>query len=317
MTLHPKRHALWRALCASSVLVLLAQGHAAQPGQVQSAQAQTSWQSQINSIIGWKGEWMSGGVLRFTLTPQVEVKIAGIPSLPNLALDGYAAFRREANGVFAVAEIAVPDEKVDAVWRTAEANGLQVSAIHNHVLLDKPPVKFVHCSGFGGAANVARAVKLAVAATGLTVSKDEDTKDKDDVAPGLNVGALNAALGANGKAVDGVLEYTFDRPEQVMLEGHPLPPAMGPQSEIHFQSLGKGEEGAVIAELALLPTELEKVIQVIRASDQKVTLSALHNHFVGDEPRLYFVHLAGVGDPVKLAHLLRAALRLTPQMPSE
>jgi hypothetical protein len=310
MDIDSKRHSAWQALCASSVFLLFSQGHAA------SSQSQPSWQSQINSIIGWRGEQQSGGVLRFTLTPQVELKIAGIPTLPNLALDGYAAFREEGKGVLAVAEIAVPDEKLDAVWRAAEANGLEISAVHNHVVLERPRVKFVHCSGFGSAANVARAVELTVAATGLSISKDEDEQDKDDVARGLNVGALDAVLKANGKPVDGVLEYTFDRSEQVMLQGHPLPPAMGPRSEIHFQALGKGQS-AMVAELALLSTELEKVIDVVRASDQKVTLSALHNHFVGEEPRLYYVHLAGVGDPVKLARLLESALKMTAQSPSE
>jgi hypothetical protein len=316
MTLDNRRHTAWQALCASSAILLFSQGHAAQPSQTQSTHKQTSWQAEVNSIIGWQGEQKSGGVLRFTLTPQVELKIAGVPVLPNLALQGYAAFRHESNGVFAVAEIAVPDEKVDAVWRAAEANGLQISAIHNHVVLDNPAVKFVHCSGFGSGAAVARAVRLTVAATGLSVSKDEDQHDKDDVASALNVGAIDAALQANGKAVDGVLEYTFDRPEQVTLQGHPLPPAMGPESDIHFQSLGKGQGGLVV-ELALLPTELEKVVQLVRASDQKVTISALHNHFVGEEPRIYFVHLAGTGDPVKLAQLMRLALKLTPQTPSE
>ena len=128
--------------------------------------------------------------------------------------------------------------------------------------------------------------------------------------------STGSALQANGKAVDGVLEYTFDRPEQVTLQEHALPPAMGPESEIHFQSLGKNQ-GGLVAELALLPTELEKVVQLVRASDQKVTISALHNHFVGEEPRIYFVHMAGIGDPVKLAQLMRSALKLTPQTPSE
>jgi hypothetical protein len=312
MALNITRHVAWRTLCASSVALLCCQAHAA----AQPSTPATSWQSQISSIMGWQGEQKSEGVLRFTLTPQVELKIAGIPVLPNLALDGYAAFREESNGVFAVAEIAVPDDRVDAVWRTAEANGLEISAIHNHVVLERPRVKFVHCSGFGSPAKVARAVKLTVWATGLSVSKDDDTEDKDDVARGLNVGALDAALQANGKAVDGVLEYSFDRPEQVMLQKHPLPPAMGAESEVHFQSLGKGQ-AVVIAELSLLSTELEKVVQLLRTSDQKVTISALHNHFVGEEPRLYYVHVAGEGDPVKLAHLMHAVLKLTPQSPSE
>jgi hypothetical protein len=316
MTLDHKRGPAWRTLGAATLFLLFCQAYVPTGKAQANSNSQPNWQAQVSSIIGWQGERKSNGVLRFTLTPQVQLKIAGIPALPNLALDGYAAFRQESNGALVLAEIAVPDEKVDAVWRAAEAHGLQISAIHNHVLLETPRMKFVHCSGFGNAATLARAVKLALAATGLSVSNDEDKQDKDDVAHGLNVSALDAALHANGTPVDGVLEYTFDRSEQVMLQGHPLPPAMGPESEIHFQSLGKGHS-AVVAELALLPTELEKVVQLVRASDQKVTITALHNHFVGEEPRLYFLHLGAVGDPVELAHLLEAALKMTAQSPSE
>jgi hypothetical protein len=311
-----KRRRAWQTLGAATLLLLFCQGQASTTQAQAIDQEQSNWQSQVNAIIGWQGQQMSGGVLRFTLTPQVELKIAGVPILPSLVLDGYAAFRQESDGVLAVAEIAVPDAKLDAVWRAAEANGLQVSAVHNHVVLETPRVKFVHCSGFGNAAKLARAVKLTLAATGLSVSNDEDKQDNDDVARGLNVGAIDATLHASGKPVDGVLEYTFDRSEQVMLQGHPLPPAMGPESEIDIQSLGKGQ-AVVIAEFALLSTELEKVVQLVRASDQKVTISALHNHFVGEEPRLYFLHLAAIGDPVKVAQLLEAALKMTAQTPSE
>jgi uncharacterized protein DUF1259 len=316
MSIDRKRGPAWHPFIASILFALLCQGLAPISQAQAVSNTQSNWQAQVNSIMGWQGERKSEGVLRFTLTPQVQLKIAGIRTLPNLALDGFAAFRQESNGVLVVAEIAVPDEKLDAVWRVAEAHGLEISAIHNHVVLETPPMKFVHCSGFGNAAALARAVKLTLSATGLSVSKDEDKQDKDDVAPGLNVSALDAALHANGKPVDGVLEYTFDRSEQFMLQGHPLPPAMGPESEINFQSLGKGHS-VVIAEFALLPTELEKVVQLVRTSDQKVTISALHNHFVGEEPRLYFVHLAGLGDPVKLSQLLGAAIKMTAQSPSE
>jgi Domain of Unknown Function (DUF1259) len=116
--------------------------------------------------------------------------------------------------------------------------------------------------------------------------------------------------------VDGVLEYTFDRPEQYTLEGHALPSAMGPESEVHFQSIPK-YGSAVIAEFALLPTEVDKVIKLLRTSDQKVTVSALHNHFIGEDPRLYYLHVAGAGDPQKLAQVMRAAINLTPQMPAQ
>jgi hypothetical protein len=282
----------------------------------QTASQQTSWQSQVNAIIGWQGQEMPDGVLRFTLTPHVQPTLAGVKTDSNLFLDGYVAFRSDGNSVLAVLEAVAPDEKVDAVWRTAEAGGLQVSAIHSHVVLERPRVKFLHASGHGDAAALARAVKATISAAGWPPSTDEDSQDADDVAPGIDSAAIDVIMKASGKKVDGVLEYTFDRPEEYTLEGHALPPAMGPESEIHFQSIPK-YGSLVVTEFALLTTEVEKVVQLLRASDQKVTVSALHNHFIGEDPRLYYLHVAGIGDPQKLAQLMRAALNLTPQMPSQ
>jgi hypothetical protein len=45
--------------------------------------------------------------------------------------------------------------------------------------------------------------------------------------------------------------------------------------------------------------------------------SAPLNHFSGEDPRLYYLHVAGAGDPQKLAQVMRAAISLTPQTPAQ
>jgi hypothetical protein len=274
--------------------------------------AAAEWQDEVNQIIGWQGQKMPDNVLRFTLTPHLSEKIAGVAVFDNLALDGYAAFRPEGSQALMTAEIVAQEQDAPRVVDTAKAQGLSVSAVHNHTLLEQPRVIYIHMSGFGDPVKLAQAVKTTVAATRLSLHKDDDKKDADDTAPGLNVGELEGIMQTSSMAVDGVLEFTFDRPESFTLDGHMLPPAMGPESEVHFQSIGDGR-AMQVSELALLPDEVPKVLQVLHAAGQQTEVSALHNHFITEEPRLFFLHTFGMGNQADLARTLRSAIEQTAQ----
>ena len=274
--------------------------------------ASDTWQDRVSSIIGWKGQNMPDEVLRFTLVPSLRSSIANKNVWPNLALDGYAAFHAEGSRALVVAEIATVQSRVDAVVDAATAAGLHVSAVHNHLVDESPRIMFVHMSAYGDPLALARGVRAALRATGVDVHRDDDAEDADDVAPGLDRKALEAILKSDGTPIDGVLEFSFDRPETFTLDGHALPSAMGPESEVHFQSLRNG--GAVeVAEIALLQPEVEKALRVLKASGQHVSVSALHNHFTDESPRLFFLHTWGMGDADSLARTIRQVLNQTPQ----
>jgi hypothetical protein len=277
-----------------------------------TSRASPTWQDGVDQIFGWKGETTPDNVLRFTLTPNLRVRVDGNLTLPNLVLDGYAAFHAEGSQVTLAAEIVTPEALSPAVVDAATAAGLKVTADHNHVLNESPRVMFVHMTGIGDGGKLARGVKAALAATHLSILKDEDEQDADDKAPGLNQDALEAILKCTGKPVDGVLEFTFDRPEAFALSGRSFPASMGPESEVHLQSLGDGR-AAEAAEIALLANEVPKALRVLHDAGQHVRVTALHNHFLNEEPRLFFLHTWGTGDARGLARTVRAVLDQTPQ----
>jgi hypothetical protein len=279
---------------------------------VTAGAATPTWQDKVDKIIGWEGETTPDNVLRFTLTPNLRVHVDGDPTLPNLALDGYAAFHAEGSQVTLAAEIVSPETLSPAVVNAATAAGLKVTADHNHLLNESPRVVFVHMTGLGDAVALANGVKVALAAARLSISRDDDQQDADDTAPGLNKGALQFILKSSGKPVDGVLEFTFERPEAFTLGGHSFPASMGPESEVHFQSIGNGQ-ALEAAEIALLPNEVAKALRVLHAAGQQVRVTALHNHFLNEEPRLFFLHTWGKGDQRSLAQTVREVLDQIPQ----
>ncbi len=65
----------------------------------------------------------------------------------------------------------------------------------------------------------------------------------------------------------------------------------------------------VMGDLVLLETEVDPVVRELQARGLKVT--AIHNHLLGETPRLIYVHFMGAGDAVELAKALKAALEKT------
>jgi hypothetical protein len=88
---------------------------------------------------------------------------------------------------------------------------------------------------------------------------------------------------------------------------------MGAESEIDFDSASQSFAG----ELALSPEKVNAALHVMRQGSIMVT--ALHNHFMFEQPRIMFVHFAGSGDFTQMATVLSQALSGgsvgTPTMP--
>jgi hypothetical protein len=80
---------------------------------------------------------------------------------------------------------------------------------------------------------------------------------------------------------------------------------MGTATAINFQPTGDGR-AAITGDFVLVANEVDPVLRVLRTNGIEVT--ALHNHMLNDEPRLFFMNFWANDDAAKLARGLRAAL---------
>jgi hypothetical protein len=87
-----------------------------------------------------------------------------------------------------------------------------------------------------------------------------------------------------------------------------VPPAMGTATAINFQPTSAGKV-AITGDFVLVAAEVNPVIRALRAHGIEVT--ALHNHMLNDEPRIFFMHYWANGDPSALAQGVSAALKQT------
>jgi Domain of Unknown Function (DUF1259) len=84
-----------------------------------------------------------------------------------------------------------------------------------------------------------------------------------------------------------------------------IPAAMGSAIAINFQPTGGGK-AAITGDFVLIASEVNPVLRALRENGIEIT--ALHNHMLGDDPRLFFMHFWANDDVAKLARGLRAAL---------
>lgn len=122
--------------------------------------------------------------------------------------------------------------------------------------------------------------------------------------------AVEAALGRSGSAQPGsVYKFGFPRSDlDVRIGDVRLKPALALGSWAAFMDTG-GENAMAMGDLVLLEEEVNDVISALQAGG--IDQSALHNHVLGEEPVVMYLHFSGHGDRTALARTLRTALERT------
>jgi len=121
---------------------------------------------QLAKIIGHEGE-QNGGVYKITIgRPDIAIKEMGAAINARMGLNTWAAFYGSDSEAVVAGDVAMVDGEVTPVLKALRTNGLDVVAIHHHMIGTQPAVLFLHYWGKGDAQKLARGVKAAVDATG-------------------------------------------------------------------------------------------------------------------------------------------------------
>jgi hypothetical protein len=260
----------------------------------------------IDQALGLSGQMMPGDVYRVGV-PRTDLKVVvdGVSIRTGLALGGWAAFKRTGTMAAIHGDIVLLDDEVNPVLSKFQAAGLEITALHNHVLSETPHVMYLHFWGTGTEANLAKGLHdgLAVTKTPLVPA----AAPAGAVDPGFDVDAFQKAIGRTGAVKGGVLSISVPRPEKIMMMGVELPPAMGMATGINVQSSGDGKVAAT-GDFVLTENEVNPVAKALRAHGIAVT--ALHNHMLHGTPSLMFMHFWAHDTAANAAAGLKAAIDL-------
>src|SRR5258708_26726970 len=121
--------------------------------------------------------------------------------------------------------------------------------------------------------------------------------------------SVEAALGRTGQLQPGEV-YKFALPRRdmkIMKDGVTVAPGLALGSWLAFKKMGN--EAMVMGDLVLSEDEIEPVM--LKLQQNGIEQTSIHNHLLGETPRVIYMHVAGHGDPVVLARSLASALALT------
>ncbi len=258
--------------------------------------------------FGFPGDHLPGGVIRFNMPRKdLHVTVGGTEIKPGLALGAWAAFHYVGkNDAMVMGDLVLTEDEVAPVMKALQDGGVEVTALHNHLIGESPKIMYVHMGGHGDPVKLAKAIKQAVAMTKTPLPQGGSTKETEDL--GFDVAAMEKIMGHPGKVSGGVLHFNVPRAEKLTEEGMDTPPSMGMGTSINFQPTGNGQ-AAIAGDFAMTWKEVGPVMKTLR--DNGIESVALHSHALNDVPRLFYMHFWANDDALKLARGLRAALDKT------
>jgi hypothetical protein len=236
----------------------------------------------------------------------LSVTIAGVKMTPPMGLTSWAAFKRDGKDDMVMGDMVMTEDQVSPVMSAALDNGLEVTALHNHFIWDSPRIMFMHIGGMGPEQGLATAVGSVFAAIQQTVGRSEKVNAEIDPAhSSLDPAKLDSVLGLKGQYKDGVYKFVVGRTTQ--MHGIAIGNQMGVNTWGAFA--GGGDKAIVDGDFAMHESELQNVLKTLRKAG--INVVAIHQHMVGEEPRIMFLHYWGVATANDLAKGLRAALDVT------
>jgi len=269
--------------------------------------AAADW-TKVAEALGKPGTEMAGGVYRVGMPrTDLHVTLDGVEIKPTLALGSWLAFRGEGDMAMVMGDLVLTDAEVNPVMKKLEDSGIEITALHNHLLRASPATFYMHVLGHGDPAKMAAALHTALALSGtpLVATPAATPAGAPPPALDLDTAMIDRVLGAKGTVAGGVYQVGIKRAETIMDGGMEVPVAMGSAEAINFQPTGNGK-AAITGDFVLTAKEVNPVIRALRENGIDVT--ALHNHMLDDEPRLFFMHFWANDDAAKLAAGLRKAL---------
>jgi hypothetical protein len=237
----------------------------------------------------------------------LQVTVDGVAVKPSLALGGWAAFLPMRGEAMVMGDLVLLETEINPVMAKLLEGGIDITAVHNHLLRANPETFYMHIGGHGDPVKMAEAIRSALALS-KTPLNPPAAAPTPAPAIDLDTAQLDQIIGAKGQANGGVYQFNVPRRDPITESGMTVPTAMGSANAINFQPTGGGK-AAITGDFVITGDEVNPMIKALRANGIEVT--ALHSHMLTEQPRVFFMHFWANADALKLAKGVRAALDKT------
>jgi len=268
--------------------------------------AEIDWKK-VDAALG-KSAAVSGEVHRYGLPrSDLHVTLDGVTIKPALALGGWVAFAPMHGEAMVMGDLVLLETEITPVMTKLLEGGLEITAVHNHILRASPATFYMHVGGHGDPEKLATAIRSALSAS-KTPFDPPATSSGPPPAIDLDTARLDQIMGVKGAAVGGVYQFAVPRRDPSVESGMPVSGPLGGANAINFQPTGSGK-AAITGDFLVTGNEVNPLIRALRAGDIEVT--AIHSHMLDEQPRMFFIHFWANDDAEKLARNVRTALETT------
>ncbi len=271
--------------------------------------AQVSGWAEIEKVFDRKGS-VQGEVFKIAFPrADLKVKVGEVAIEPALALTSWIAFKPMEKHAMIMGDLVLLDREIAPVMAKLVTSGIEITALHNHIVNESPSVMYMHFGGHGNAKELAEKMKAVLALTGTPMTQPPASAPATEP----DWSKVEAALGYTGQRKGRVLQFGIPRAEKITENGMEVPPFMGMATAINLQMID--EKAATTGDFVLLANEVNPVVKAL--TENGIAVTAIHNHMLFESPRLFFLHFWGYEAHDKLAAGLKAALDKTNSMKNQ
>jgi len=269
------------------------------------APATADWKD-VDAAMGRAGQDQPDGTHKYALPRKdMNVTVGGVQIKAGLALGSWVAFKSTSQGnSMVMGDLVLAEDEVGPVMAELQSGGIEITALHNHLIGETPRVMYMHIHGMGNAASMGKAIHSAIAKTKTPEAGAAAAPPEVDI----DTRQIDQILGHSGKNNGGIYQVGVPRAEHITEAGMAIPNSMGVATALNFQPTGGGK-AAITGDFVLLAKEVNPVIKALR--ENGIAVTALHSHMLQEQPRLFFMHFWANDDALKLAKGLRSALDQT------
>lgn len=271
------------------------------------AQEMPSDYQQVLKIVGKSGDFKSNVLKVNVPRNDIHVSIEGVDVPTAFGFGGWFALSKGDNGEdVLMGDLVLQQSEVNPVMSSLLENGIDVTALHNHFFFEEPRIYFMHIHAHGKAVDLAQHMKPALdligkGAAAQPASKPAATPQKLS----LDTAQLVKIVGHQGEQNGSVYKITVGRDDITLKDmGAIVNSRMGLNTWAAFY--GSNEDAAIAGDVAMLDNEVIPTLKALRSHGLNVV--AIHNHMIGTQPQIIFLHYWGRGPASQLAAGFKAAL---------
>ena len=238
------------------------------------------WQK-VDDAFGRKPAVVAGDVHRYGFPrTDLTVTLDGVTIKPALALGGWIALKPMGGEAMAMGDLVLLETEIKPVMTKMIEGGIDITAVHNHLLRGSPATFYMHVAGHGDPVKLATAIRAALAESKTPLTAPASPPPPPP-AIDLDTAQLDQIIGAKGQANGGVYQFGVPRRDPVTEGGMTLAPVgpLGAATAINFQPTGGGK-AAITGDFVLTADEVNPVIMALRSHG--IEMTALHSHMLDE-----------------------------------